>query len=165
MSARSLNRVQLLGNLTRDPEMRYTANGSAVCTLGIATNRSWTPSEGGEVQEETEYHRIVAWGKLAEICNQLLFKGRKVYVEGRLQTRKWTGQDNLERQTTEIVIDNMIALGAPRNSNYSENQSDYPDYETTTPAPTAKNNSQSQDTKADKPADTSEDIDVDDIPF
>src|SRR5690606_15390919 len=116
MSARSLNKVMLIGNLTRDPEMRYTPNGAGVCTFGLATNRSWNPSDGGETQEETEYHRIVAWGKLAEICSQLLFKGRKVYVDGRLQTRKWTGQDGAERQVTEIVIDNMIALSQPKNS-------------------------------------------------
>ncbi len=104
----------LIGNLTRDPELRYTPQGTAVCTFGIATNRQWTPSEGGERQEEVEYHRIVAWAKLAEICAQILNKGRKVYVEGRLQTRNWTGQDGKERTTTEIVIDTMIALGPPR---------------------------------------------------
>lgn len=116
----------LIGNLTRDPELRYTPQGTAVCTMGIATNRSWTPSDGSERQEETEYHRIVAWAKLAEICSQLLNKGRKVYVEGRLQTRKWQTQEGTERETTEIVIDNMIALGAPKGSS-SANQSD--DYE------------------------------------
>lgn len=114
MSARSLNRVQLIGNLTRDPEMRYTPQGTAVCTFGLATNRTWVPSDGGERQEETEYHRIVAWAKLAEICSQLLYKGRKVYVEGRLQTRKWTTQEGVEREITEVVIDNMIALGGPK---------------------------------------------------
>jgi single-strand DNA-binding protein len=75
MSARSLNRVQLIGNLTRDPELRYTPQGTAVCTIGLATNRTWVPSDGGERQEETEYHRIVAWAKLAEICSQLLVQG------------------------------------------------------------------------------------------
>lgn len=110
MSARSLNKVMLIGNLTRDPELRYTPSGTAVCTIGLATNRSWTSPEGGERNEETEFHRIVAWSKLAEICGQLLKKGRKVYVEGRLQTRKWTSQDGAEKQTTEIVMDNMIML-------------------------------------------------------
>lgn len=114
MSARSLNKVLLIGNLTRDPELRYTPNGTAVCTFGLATNRSWTPNEGGERQEETEFHRIVAWSKLAEICSQLLYKGRKVFVEGRLQTRTWQAQDGQERTATEVVIDNMIALGAPK---------------------------------------------------
>lgn len=104
----------LIGNLTRDPELRYTPQGTAVCTFGVATNRQWTPSEGGEMQEEVEYHRIVSWAKLAEICAQILNKGRKVFLEGRLQTRNWTGQDGQERSTTEVVIDTMIALGPPR---------------------------------------------------
>lgn len=107
--ARSLNRVELIGNLTRDPELRYTPSGAAVCTIGIATNRSWN-TEGGEKKEETEFHRIVAWNKLAEICSQFLVKGRKVYVQGRLATRNWTGQDGQPRTTVEIVIDDMILL-------------------------------------------------------
>jgi single-strand DNA-binding protein len=114
MATRSLNKVQLIGNLTRDPELRYTPQGTAVCTFGLATNRSWVTSDGGERQEEAEFHRIVAWQKLAELCAQLLFKGRKAYVEGRLQTRNWTGKDGQERTTTEIVIDNMIVLDSRR---------------------------------------------------
>ena len=106
--ARSLNKVELIGNLTRDPELRYTPAGTAVCTFGLATNRQW--SVEGEKKEEVEFHRIVAWNKLAELCSQLLAKGRKVYVEGRLQTRRWTGQDGVEKQTTEIVISDMIIL-------------------------------------------------------
>lgn len=109
MSSRSLNKVQLIGNLTRDPELRYTPQGTAVCTLGLATNRAWT-TESGEKREDTEFHRVVAWNKLAELCSQLLFKGRKIYVEGRLQTRTWTGQDGAQRQTTEVVIEEMIIL-------------------------------------------------------
>lgn len=111
--ARSLNRVQLIGNLTRDPELRYTPNGTAVCSFGIATNRSWT-TDGGEKKEETEFHRIVSWNKLAELCSQFLTKGRKVYLEGRLATRSWTGQDGAQRTTTEIVIDDMILLDSRR---------------------------------------------------
>lgn len=114
MSSRSLNKVLLIGNLTRDPELRYTPKGTPVCTFGLATNRSWVPATGGERQEEAEFHRIVAWNKLAELCAQLLFKGRKVYVEGRLQTRTWTGSDGQERTTTEAVIDNMIVLDSKR---------------------------------------------------
>lgn len=109
MANRSLNKVQLIGNMTRDPELRYTPTGTAVCTFGVATNRQWM-LESGEKREETEFHRIVAWNKLAELCSQLLTKGRKVYVEGRLQTRTWTGQDGNQRTTTEIVIDDMIIL-------------------------------------------------------
>jgi len=107
--ARSLNKVQLIGNLTRDPELRYTPQGTAVCTFGLATNRQWT-TESGEKKDEADFHRLVAWNKLAEICAQLLKKGRKVYVEGRLQTRNWQAQDGAQRSTTEIVISDMIIL-------------------------------------------------------
>lgn len=100
----------LIGNLTRDVELRYTPSGTAVATFGLATNRSWSTGDGGERQEETQFHRIVAWSKLAEICGQLLFKGRKVFIEGRLQTRKWTSQDGAQRETTEIVAENMMIL-------------------------------------------------------
>ena len=110
MSVRSLNKVMLIGNLTRDPNLRFTPNGTAVCSFGLATNRSWTPSDGGEKQEKVEYHNIVAWSKLAEICGQLLHKGDKVYVEGRLQTREWKSDDDQERKITEVVIDNMMLL-------------------------------------------------------
>lgn len=113
MPARSLNKVQLIGNLTRDPELRYTPQGTAVCTFGIATNRTWM-TESGEKKEDTEFHRAVAWNKLGELCSQLLFKGRKVFVEGRLQTRQWTGQDGASRQTTEIVVSDMIILDSRR---------------------------------------------------
>ncbi|HEV2339344.1 MAG TPA: single-stranded DNA-binding protein [Patescibacteria group bacterium] len=111
--ARSLNRVQLIGNLTRDPELRYTPTGTAVCSMSIATNRSWTTDQG-EKREETDFHRIVAWSKLAELCSQLLAKGRKVYVEGRLSTRKYTDKENNERTITEVVIDDMIILDNKR---------------------------------------------------
>jgi len=113
VSTRSLNKVMLIGNLTRDPELRYTPQGTAVCTIGMATNRTWV-TESGEKREETEFHRIVAWNKLAELCSQLLFKGRRVYVEGRLQTRQWTGQDGQPRQATEIVIEDMLVLDNKR---------------------------------------------------
>lgn len=111
--ARSLNKVILIGNLTRDPELRYTPQGTAVCTLGLATNRQWT-TESGEKKEDVEFHRLVAWNKLAEICANLLKKGRKVYIEGRLQTRSWQAQDGAQRTTTEIVISDMIILDPKR---------------------------------------------------
>src|SRR6266567_3509134 len=117
--AKSLNRVQLIGNLTRDPELRYTPNGNAVCTFGLATNRSWT-TDSGEKREETDFHRIVAWNKLAELCSQFLVKGGKVYVEGRLSTRSWTGQDGQQRSTTEVIIDDMILLGSEGYSSGSQ---------------------------------------------
>jgi single-strand DNA-binding protein len=111
--ARSLNRVQLIGNLTRDPELRYTPSGTAVCSFGLATNRSWK-TDAGEKHDEAEFHNIVSWNKLAELCSQFLVKGRKVYVEGRLATRTWTGQDGAQRNRTEIVISDMILLDSNR---------------------------------------------------
>lgn len=111
--ARSLNRVQLIGNLTRDPELRYTPNGTAVCSFGLATNRSWK-TDAGEKHDEAEFHNIVSWNKLAELCSQFLLKGRKVFVEGRLATRTWTAQDGAQRNRTEIVISDMILLDSRR---------------------------------------------------
>jgi single-strand DNA-binding protein len=107
--AKSLNKAMLIGNLTRDPEMRYTPQGTAVCTFGIATNSSWT-NDAGEKKENVEFHNIVAWNKLAEICAQLLKKGRKVFVEGRLATRSWQGTDGTQKQRTEVVINDMLIL-------------------------------------------------------
>jgi single-strand DNA-binding protein len=109
MAGRSLNKAMLIGNLTRDPEMRYTPQGTAVTTFGLATNRSWK-SDTGELKEEVDFHNIVVWNKLAEICSQMLRKGMKVYVEGRIQTRSYTGQDNVQRTKTEIVIEDMMIL-------------------------------------------------------
>ena len=109
----SFNRVILLGNLTRDPELRYTPSGAAVCTFSVATNRSYTAADGTK-KEETEFIRIVSWNKLAELCSQLLAKGRKVYVEGRLQTRSWETPDGQSKQTTEVVIDDMRILDSKR---------------------------------------------------
>jgi len=109
MSARSLNLVQLIGNLTRDPELRYTGNGTPVATFGIATNKSWKTPEG-EVQELTEFHNVVAWNKMAEICQQLLAKGMKVYVQGSLNTRSWEDDSGNTRYKTEVRIDEMILL-------------------------------------------------------
>lgn len=105
----NLNKAMIIGNLTRDPETRTTATGQTVTHFGVATNRVWT-NAAGQRQEEVEYHNIVAWGKLAEICSQYLTKGRKVYVEGRLRTHDWVGQDGLKRNRTEIIAENMIML-------------------------------------------------------
>lgn len=125
MSVRSLNKVMLIGNLTRDPNLRFTASNTAVCSFGIATNRSFTPSDGGEKQERTEYHNVVAWGKLAQICDDLLGKGDKIYVEGRLQTRDWKTEDGAERRVTEVVIEDMILLRSKGgNNSYNDDQSE-----------------------------------------
>ncbi len=107
--ATSLNQVNLIGNLTRDPELRQTPSGQSVATIGLATNRSWTDNTGNK-QEQAEFHNIVVWGKLAEICAQYLQKGQKAFFSGRLQTRDWEGQDGQKRRTTEIIADNMIML-------------------------------------------------------
>lgn len=133
MSSRSLNKVLLIGNLTRDPELRYTPQGTPVCTFGLATNRSWQPSAGGERQEETEFHRIVAWNKLAELCSELLFKGRKVFVEGRVQTRNWTDAQGQERTTVEVVIDNMIVLDSRRKDGQTGEAAESTEYMGETP--------------------------------
>ena len=105
----SLNRATLIGNLTRDPEVRQIPSGQSGCSFALATNRSWTSTDGKK-QDATEFHYVVAWGKLAEICAQYLTKGRKVYIEGRLQTRDWEGQDGVRRYRTEIITENLIIL-------------------------------------------------------
>ena len=183
MSSRSLNKVMLIGNLTRDPELRYTPQGTPVCTFGLATNRSWQPASG-ERQEETEFHRIVSWNKLAELCNELLFKGRKVFVDGRLQTRNWTSADGQERSTVEIVIDNMIVLDSKRRDDRAQEvqpqnyeQVDYveagPDEEIDTkevkPAKAVKpkvvKKAASADDKKSVKEEAEEKVNPDDIPF
>jgi len=105
----SLNRAQIVGNVTRDPEMRYTPNGQAVCSFGVATNRRWRDKDGN-TQEQTEFHNVVAWRKLAELMSQLVHKGSKIYIEGRMQTRSWEGQDGGKRNRTEIVMEDFILL-------------------------------------------------------
>ncbi|HET7792088.1 MAG TPA: single-stranded DNA-binding protein [Rhizobacter sp.] len=107
----SINKVILIGNLGRDPEVRYTPNGSAICNVTIATSRNWKDKNSGEKMEETEWHRVVFFDRLAEIAGEYLKKGRPVYVEGRLKTRKWTDKDGIEKYTTEIMADNMQLLG------------------------------------------------------
>jgi single-strand DNA-binding protein len=109
MPSRCLNKVTLIGNLTRDPELRYTPGGMAVVSFGLATNRVWVTKQG-ERKEDAQFHRIVAWNKLAELCSQLLSKGRRVYVEGRIQYREFTDAENNKKQITEIIIDDMIIL-------------------------------------------------------
>lgn len=107
--AMSLNRVQLIGNLTRDPELRQIPGGQTVASFSIATNFTWT-DQSGQRQDKSEFHNIVAWRKLADICGQYLRKGSKIFLEGRLQTREWEGEDGVKRYRTEIVADNMIML-------------------------------------------------------
>lgn len=161
--ARSLNRVQLIGNLTRDPELRYTPQGTAVCTFGLATNRTWT-TDNGEKREDTEFHRIVAWNKLAELCSQLLGKGRKVFVEGRIANRSWTGQDGTQRNTTEIVIEDMIILDNKRTGEGSETAEEAHVPEEAPASVKEEVKEEKQPKKEEKTA-VSEDVNPDDIPF
>lgn len=108
--ARGVNKVILIGNLGADPEVRYSPNGSAVTNIRIATSDQWRDKQSGEMQERTEWHRVVFFSRLAEIAGEYLKKGSKVYVEGRLQTRKWQGQDGQDRFTTEVVANEMQML-------------------------------------------------------
>lgn len=164
--ARSLNRVQLIGNLTRDPELRYTPQGTAVCTFGLATNRTWT-TDNGEKREDTEFHRIVAWNKLAELCSQLLGKGRKVFVEGRIANRSWTGQDGTQRNTTEIVIEDMIILDNKRTGGEGDasEEAHVPEEAPVSVKEEVKEEKEEKQTKKEEKAAVSEDINPDDIPF
>ena len=107
--ANSLNKAMLIGNLTRDPELRKTTTGQSVCSFSIATNRVYTDASG-QKKDQPDYHNIVAWGKLGEICGQYLVKGKKVYIDGRMQTRDWDGQDGVKRYRTEVVAESMIML-------------------------------------------------------
>ncbi len=140
----NLNKVMLIGNLTRDPESKSTTTGRTVTTFSIATNRMWTDQDG-QKQQKTEFHNIVAWGKIGDICAQYLKRGGLVYVEGRLETRSWDGQDGVKRYKTEIVLENMQmgprAGGAPTQSEKSENNA------------------------AGEPAKAEDEINIEDIPF
>ena len=109
--SRGINKAILVGNLGADPETRFTQSGTAVCNFRIATSEAWKDKQSGEAQERTEWHPIVAWGKLGEICGEYLRKGSQVYVEGKLQTRKWQDKDGQDRYTTEIVANEMQMLG------------------------------------------------------
>ncbi len=112
MAARSLNRVMLLGRVGKDLEVRYTGSGRAVATFTMATSQRWRDQDGSD-QERTEWHRIVAWGRLGEICGEYLGKGKQVYVEGRIQSREWEDQDGNKRTTFEIIANDLILLGGP----------------------------------------------------
>lgn len=111
--ARGINKVILIGNLGADPDTRYTGSGTPICTLSLATSESWTDKQTGQKQERTEWHRVKVFGKLAEICQEYLKKGRQVYIEGSLRTDKYTGKDGIERYSTDIIANNMQMLGGP----------------------------------------------------
>lgn len=116
----NVNKVLLVGRLTRDPEIRTTPTGQSVASISIATNRFWK-DKNGQKQDQTEFHNVVLWGRLAEITGQYLTKGQEAYIEGRLQTRKYTGKDGIERRTTEVVAENMQLGSRPQGTSGSGN--------------------------------------------
>jgi len=155
MAKGSINKVILIGNLGRDPEVRYTPNGLAVANIAIATTESWKDKQSGEQQEKTEWHRVVMYGRTAEIAGEYLKKGSKIYIEGRLQTRKWQDKNtNQDRYTTEVVCDSMQMLdskGGNNNSGQAE----------------SSNANQAENTFSAAPTTSTETVDSfnDDIPF
>lgn len=155
----SLNRATIIGHLTRDPEVRTTPNGQSVANFGIATNRRWTDASG-EQQEAAEFHEVVAWRKLAEICDQIFHKGDRAYVEGRLQTRSWEAQDGSKRSKTEIIADNLINL-SPKKPGQKTTVSEE-DVNQDQPEKTKKE-SKSKEKVGTKQA--KEEVNIDDIPF
>ena len=124
----NLNKAMIIGNLTRDPELRSTPSGQNVASFSVATNFIWT-DQSGQQQKKTEFHNVIAWRRLADICGQYLKKGSKVYIEGRLQTTDWVGQDNIKRYRTEIVAENMIMLDSRGGTNNNDNFSSEPNQE------------------------------------
>jgi len=160
MASRSLNRVILIGNLTRDPELKYTPAGTAICTFGVATNRSWTTADG-QTKEDTQFHRIVAWQKLAELCGKLLTKGRKVFLEGRLVYRTFTGKDGQQRTIAEIVLDDFIVFGDGRRANAEVVEK--PVEEKPAEESVSEKTAATEETKEEPEA--SENVNPDDIPF
>jgi single-strand DNA-binding protein len=127
--SRGLNKVMIIGHLGRDPEMRYTPSGRPVTTYSVATSRSWNTTDG-ERRSDTEWFNVVAWGSLAEICKQYLVKGQQVYIEGRLQTRRWEDDDGNKRTTVEIVAKEMIMLGDRKKKNDQDSAEDATEFET-----------------------------------
>jgi single-strand DNA-binding protein len=151
-----LNKVMIIGRLTRDPELRTIPSGASVCQLGVATNYVYTNQQSGQKVEQVEYHNVVLWRKLAEIANQYLKKGRRVYIEGRLQTRSWDSKDGTKRSRTEIVADNMIMLDSKGSSETPDSALAAPKRDEVNQMPPAE----------DLPTiSQGEDVNVEDIPF
>jgi single-strand DNA-binding protein len=173
----SLNKVMIIGNLGRDPEVRYTPDGAAIANISLATTSGWKDKNTGERKEETEWHRVVFYNKLAEIVGQYAKKGRPLYVEGRLKTRKWTDKDGVEKYTTEIVADQMQLLGSREgmgdpDSGQGSRGDDGMNQSYSAPAPNAGAGNRGAGAYASgapaparKPAPASSAMDDDDIPF
>lgn len=156
--AYSLNRAQLIGNLTRDPELRQTAGGQTVASFSLATNRTWVDRDG-QKQDQADFHNIVVWGKLAEIAGQYLSKGRKVFIEGRMQTREWTGEDGVKRYRTEVVAENLILLDRP-----GDGASSGGNYERSSNSRSVKAQEDHHSDQASAP-ESEEEMALDDLPF
>lgn len=150
----NVNLAIIMGNLTRDPELRYTPNGQAVASFAVATNRSWKDANGDK-KEEVEFHEIVVWGKLAELCSQYLTKGRKVHIMGRLQTRSWEGTDGAKRQKTEIVAQDIA---------FVDSRKDTGDFSEVNLAEKSEKKTKDKSSKK-KEENDEEEIDIHDIPF
>lgn len=159
-----LNKVMIIGRLTRDPEMRTTPSGVNVCQIGLATNYVYTNQQTGQKVEQVEYHNVVLWRKLGEIAHQYLKKGARVYIEGRLQTRSWDGQDGQKRSKTEIVADNMIMLDS-RGSSGSPSPANGYSSTPSRPAPKKDDFSQPSPVEELPVINQEEDVNVEDIPF
>lgn len=150
-----LNKAMLIGRLTRDPETRTIPSGQTVASFGLATNRIWT-DQSGQKQEAVEFHNIVAWRRLAEICGQYLKKGSKVYIEGRLQTKNWDGQDGVKRYRTEVVAENLIMLDRPPTTQA---------YSSETPPPAMETEPIEPGGLGPMPPTGDEEINVEEVPF
>lgn len=166
---KDLNKAMVIGNLTRDPEIRSIPSGQAVASFTVATNRRWKSQEG-EMKDSAEFHDIVAWGKLAEIAEKILKKGRRTYVEGRLQTRSWEGQDGVKRNKTEIIASDIIVLDKKPEEADLDIQDDVStvDISGEKEVPGAMKDSKEKEEKEnnkEKSDNTDEEVDLDDIPF
>jgi single-strand DNA-binding protein len=155
----SLNNAQIIGNMTRDPEVRQTPNGQTVATIGVATNRKWTNKQTNEKQEEVEFHNVVVWGRLAEICQQYLKKGAKVYFQGRLKTSTWEDPDGKKNYRTEIIAENMIMLDSRGASGGSYSAPVAVPEQTQSAAPAASVQAPTS------PPPTEEEVKIDNLPF
>jgi single-strand DNA-binding protein len=169
----SLNRAEVIGNLTRDPELRTIPSGQTVCSFAVATNRRWKDKDGN-TKEDTQYHEINIWGRLGELAGQMLSKGKKVYVEGRLQTSSWEGNDGIKRSKTEIVAENFIPLSPKGDStgfDMSEMKAATSEEDPKgdigqKPAEGSPDSTSTEDKKSkDKKSGDSDEINLDDIPF
>lgn len=160
---KDVNLAIIMGNLTRDPELRYTPNGQPVASLGVATNRTWN-DQNGEKREEVEFHDVVVWGKLAELCSQYLGKGRKVHIMGRLQTRSWEAQDGSKKKKTEIVANDVVFVDRPGDGQTSGSTSQEKPKKEEKKKNKTKSKKKDESKKGDNDNDE-EEISIDDIPF